>query len=99
MIPSQLIYSRKASLELRRLEEYIAERETVEIAAGYIERIQTRCEKLLTAPSQGTRRDSVKPGVRTTGFERRITIAFRVRGDILRILSIAYEGRRYESDL
>jgi toxin ParE1/3/4 len=97
--PTQLIYSQKADRELKSLERYISERESAEIAAAYIERIQLRCEKLLTAPLQGTRRDHVRPNLRTTGFEKRATIVFRVTRTTVRILSIAYGGRRYESGL
>ena len=99
MRPTQLIYSRKAGRELQSLERYIAKRESKEIAAAYIERIQSRCERILQAPLQGTRRDYIRPNLRTTGFEKRVTIAFRVTETTVRILSIAYGGRRYESDL
>ena len=33
---------------------------------------------LETSPARGTRRDDIRPGLRTIGFERRPTIAFRI---------------------
>ena len=95
----RLIYSPIASRALQKIEAYIALKESQEIAEAYIERIEVRCRRLLIAPEQGTRQDSYRIGVRTTGFERRVTIAFRVTNDAVRILSIAYGGRRYQADL
>ncbi len=95
----RLIYAPAAAKSLKRLEEYIAWQKSPEIAEEYIRRIEVRCQKLLIAPEQGTRQDEYRPGVRTTGFERRVTIAFRVTKASVRILSIAYGGRRYQGDL
>jgi plasmid stabilization system protein ParE len=44
-------------------------------------------------PQRGTTRDDIRPGPRTVGFERRVTIAFTVVGDDLIILRILYAGR------
>jgi toxin ParE1/3/4 len=49
-------------------------------------------------PERGTRRDDLAPGVRTIGFERRVTIAFRVLEDAVEILAVAYAGRDFEVD-
>jgi toxin ParE1/3/4 len=39
------------------------------------------------------------PGLRTIGFERRVTIAFRVLKSRVEIVAIAYGGRDFESEL
>jgi toxin ParE1/3/4 len=39
------------------------------------------------------------PGLRTIGFERRVTIAFRVLKTQVQIITIAYGGRDFESEL
>lgn len=54
---------------------------------------------LMTFPERGTRRDDIAPGFRTMGFERRVTIAFRVLDQIVEIVAIAYAGRDFESEL
>ena len=95
----RLIYSPTASRALQQIEAYIAQNESQEIAEEYVERIEVRCRRLLLAPEQGTRQDHFRIGVRTTGFERRVTIAFRVTHNAVRILSIAYGGKRYQADL
>jgi toxin ParE1/3/4 len=52
-----------------------------------------------TFPERGTRRDDLAPGLRTIGFERRATIAFRVgRTDVV-IVRIFYGGQDFERDL
>jgi len=98
-MPKDLIYSRRAAKTLQSLQEYIALHNSEDVAIHYVERIKARCEKLLLAPEQGTRQDQIRPGVRTIGFEGRVTIAFRVTQRSVRILSIAYGGRQYEPDL
>jgi toxin ParE1/3/4 len=43
------------------------------------------------------RRDDLLPGLRTIGFERRITIAFVVTADTVLIEGIFYGGQDFES--
>jgi toxin ParE1/3/4 len=40
-------------------------------------------------------RDDLAPGIRTTGFERRATIYFKLVEDRVIILGIFYGGRRF----
>jgi toxin ParE1/3/4 len=62
-----------------RLYQYIAAEAGTEIAASYIDRIETACMALETFPEHGMRRDDIRRGLRTMGFERRATIAFQVK--------------------
>lgn len=55
--------------------------------------------KLAHFPERGTRRPDIVPGLRTIGFERRVTIAFRVLKTRVEIVAIAYAGRDFENDL
>lgn len=48
---------------------------------------------------RGTRRDDIRPGLRTVGFERRATIAFKVLAREVVIVRIFYGGRDFESIL
>lgn len=54
---------------------------------------------LETSPARGTRRDDIRPGLRTIGFERRATIAFRIVDREVVIIRIFYGGRDFESIL
>jgi toxin ParE1/3/4 len=42
---------------------------------------------------RGTKRDDIRPGLRITGFERRITIAFHVETTTIVIDRVLYAGR------
>jgi toxin ParE1/3/4 len=51
------------------------------------------------SPDRGTRRDDILPGLHTIGFERRVTIAFRVLKTRVEIVTIAYGGRDFKNAL
>jgi toxin ParE1/3/4 len=44
-------------------------------------------------PERGTRRDDLRPDLRVTGVERRVTIAFHVTAEAVIIDRILYGGR------
>lgn len=85
-----------AEADLFALHDYIAKAAGLRIAGDYIGRIEAACMQLETFPERGTKRDDLAPGVRTIGFERRVTIAFRVLADAVEIVAIAYAGRDFE---
>jgi toxin ParE1/3/4 len=66
-------------------------------ADAYIARIVTFCTGLATFPLRGQKRDDLLPGLRTIGFERRVTIAFAVTADTVLIEGIFYGGRNFEA--
>jgi toxin ParE1/3/4 len=89
----------EALADLAALYDYIASESSPEIAIGYVRRIQTACMRLATFPERGRRRDDILPDLRVIGFERRVTIAFRVLKTRVEIVTIAYGGRDFESEL
>ena len=88
-----------AEADLFGLYDYIAEDAGQAVAGAYIERIEAACMALATFPERGTRRDDLRPGLRTIGFERRATIAFQVRRDDVLIVRIFYGGQDFERAL
>jgi toxin ParE1/3/4 len=60
-------------------------------------RIVAFCEGLTTFPLRGTHRDDLLPGLRVTGFERRVTIAFVVTDAAVLIEGLFYGGRDFET--
>ena len=66
------------------------------VAGAYIDRIETACPSLETFPERGTKRDDIRPGLRTMGFERRATIVFQVLAAEVVIVRIFYGGQDYE---
>ena len=55
------------------------------------------CLALGNAPHQGTKRHDLAPGMRTTRFERRGEIYFKLVGNRVNMIGIFYGGRRYGS--
>jgi len=76
------------------LQNYLGERFYPENAAKFVRRLALKCIALGSLPEQGQRRDDIRPGVRTTGFERRVTILFEVREHEVIILDLYYGGRQ-----
>lgn len=88
-----------AEADLFGLYQYIAVESGLDIAAGYINRIEAACMALETFPERGLRRDDIRPGLRLMGFERRATIAFEVTEGEVVIVRVLYGGRDLERAL
>jgi plasmid stabilization system protein ParE len=65
----------------------------VDVAERYVRRIVLYCEGLTHFPERGLVRDWLRPGLRTIGFEGRVTIAFVVQERRVTILRILSAGR------
>jgi toxin ParE1/3/4 len=86
-------FSPEARRDLFALYDYIARDSGPARAMGYIERIEDYCLGFADAPERGTRRDDIRPGLRTVGFERRVLIAFDIGSADVTIDRILYGGR------
>lgn len=93
-------FAPSAQQQLNAIEDYIA------VASGYpavaeqfVDDIVAYCESFETFPERGTQRDDLLPGLRTVGYRRRITVAFRVNAANLSvtILGVFYGGQDFES--
>lgn len=98
MIRRAIVFSPEARDDLLVLYDWIASEASPETAMSYIGRVERFISGFETAAERGTRRDDIRPGLRTIGFERRLTIAFAVDEQIT-ILRIFYAGRKWEGDL
>jgi toxin ParE1/3/4 len=88
-----------AEADLFGLYRHIADEADHAVAGAYIDRIEATCRALETFPERGTRRDDIRPGIRTMGFERRATIVFQVKRPEVVIVRIFYSGQDYERTL
>lgn len=95
----RVVYAPEAEAQLVALYRYIAAAASPEIAADYTEAIVTQCESLKTLPLRGTGRDEIRPGLRTMGFRKRVTIAFDVADDLVTVLGIFYGGQNFAAML
>ena len=96
---NRVVFSRRAERRLTELYDYIAGANSPVVAIGYIRRIRLACLALADFPERGRRRDDILPGLRIIGFERRVTIVFRVLATRVEIVTIAYGGRDFEREL
>jgi toxin ParE1/3/4 len=90
-------FSPEALGDLIDLYDYIAMRDGLERAIGYIDRIEDCCRNLSIFPDRGIKRDELRPSLRVLGFERRAIIAFQLTPDKVTILRILYGGRDLEA--
>jgi toxin ParE1/3/4 len=98
-VAHKVVFRPRAETRLNELYEYIAGHSSEGIAIGYVRRIREACESLAHVPERGTKRDDILPGLRTIGFEGRVTIAFRVLKSRVEIVTIAYGGRDFAREL
>jgi toxin ParE1/3/4 len=95
----QVIFTPLAERQLDKLHEYISDNSNEAGADDYVGRIVEYCESFVTLPERGAPRDDVLPGLRVTGFERRVTIAYIVTAEAVLIEGIFYGGQDFEAAL
>lgn len=79
--------------DLNELYDWIADKADPVTALSYIERLESYCRGFDVASERGELRNDIRPGLRVTGFERRITVAFIVEDTRVVILRLFYGGR------
>jgi toxin ParE1/3/4 len=92
-------FSKKSQADLISIYEYIAEQGDPDRALAYVERIRDYCLTLSRFPERGTAWEHVSRGVRVVGFERRVSIAFRIKDRTVTIVRVLYGGRDIPRDL
>lgn len=63
------------------------------VAERFVDRLLATCERIGLAPWGGTLRDDLAPGLRTTTFERRILIVYRIEPELVDVVNLFYKGR------
>lgn len=93
----RIIFTPEARDQLDQLHTYIAAAADAEIASGFINGIINHIARLEEFPMRGTMRDDSRPGLRTMGWRRRVTIAFMVEEHDVVVIGIFYGGRDFEA--
>jgi toxin ParE1/3/4 len=93
-----VVISASAEADLLAIYDYIADRAGTTVALQFVQAIEAHCLGFAHTPERGTRRDDLRPGLRTVGFRRRATILFEVdkRRRQVVIHGIYYAGRQWE---
>ena len=95
----RVVFAPEAEEQLVALYLHIAEAASPEIAGNYTEAIVKQCEGLRSIPPRGTRRNYIRPGLRTIRFRRRVTIAFSAVDEVVTVHGIYYGGQDFEKAL
>jgi toxin ParE1/3/4 len=89
----QVEFSPSAETQLHHLEDYLAERFYPGNAERFVKRLVRACHRLALAPHRGKRLDQIRPGIRMVGFERRVSIYFKLEGEKVFILGLFFGGK------
>lgn len=93
----RVLFTPRADRQMADLFDYVSDHASEVVATRYLGRIVAFCEALDVFPLRGQQRNDILPGLRTVGFERRITIAFVVETEAVLIEGIFYGGQDFES--
>jgi len=96
-----VIFTPRAERQLAHLYGTIADDGGEARADNYVGKIVATCEALSTFPERGTKRDDVRPNLRTMGYAKSATIAFSVNTatDTVTIHGVFYGGQDFETVL
>jgi len=92
-VTREVVFSPEALGDLMEIYNVIVPDGGAARAENYTDRIVAICLGLATFPERGTRRDDLRPGLRTTIWRRRITIAYHITPATVAIDRILYGGR------
>ncbi|WP_152046664.1 type II toxin-antitoxin system RelE/ParE family toxin [Aureimonas psammosilenae] len=91
-----VVFHRAAEKDLDLIYEAIAE-DSPSNAIGFVRRLREHCLRFAHMPHRGQVLAGTNEIVRTTPFEKRAVIAYRVDDDRVTVLRIAYAGRDLRS--
>jgi toxin ParE1/3/4 len=94
-----VIFSPEAIVHLQGVFDYIAERDSELAAERFVRKIRDHCKGFDVFPMRGTARDDIRSGMRMVGYNRQVSIAFRIDSEIVTILAIFYGGQNYDEIL
>jgi toxin ParE1/3/4 len=87
-------FTKEAVRDLQNLYDWVQARAGPVVARNYVARLIEAAQKLSTFPHRGTVHEELGKGVRTIGFERRVSIVFVVQETEVDVLRLLYAGRR-----
>ena len=94
-----MIFSPEAASDLAGLYDFLTESAGPERARVWLGRFEAHCLSFEIAAERGARRDDIRPGLRISSFERRITLAFTVTPTQVLFLRFFYAGANWEPTL
>jgi toxin ParE1/3/4 len=95
-VKHSVVFAPEAIDDLRSLYDIIADASLPARALSYVEELRQYCLDLAHFPERGTRRDAIRPGLRTIGYRRRVTVTFHIMETDVVIDRLLYGGRDLE---
>lgn len=99
----RLNYTPEARRQLHELDAWISEAASTEIATRFVTAVMAHIDGILAFPLAGRARDDIRPGMRTTTYQKRTLIAYEMdesRGKrVVTIIGIFHGGQDWESAL
>jgi len=92
-VTRRVVFAPEALADLDDIFAWIADAASVAVAQSYVERIRVYCQGFAMFLERGTLRGDLRRGLRTIGYQRRLTIAFVVDGDEVVFVRFANRGR------
>ena len=96
-MPHHVVLTPVARAQLTVIFDYVAVASSLDIARRFTAAILDHMESFADFPLRGTPRDDIRPGLRTTTWRRRVTMAYLVEGEAVVFVGIFYGGRDYEA--
>lgn len=85
-----ITFDPQAINDLGEIRLWIASQASEAIADRYAERLVSFCRQLDLFPQRGEARDDLYPGLRVVVFERRVSVAFKLYENDVRIVRLFY---------
>ncbi|MFL6059747.1 MAG: type II toxin-antitoxin system RelE/ParE family toxin [Marmoricola sp.] len=93
----------EAERQLNEIDDWIAANAAADIARRFISAILEHIDGILLFPLAGRSRDDIRPGMRTTTYEKRTLVAYEVdepSGElVVNILGVFHGGQDWETAL
>ena len=99
MIRRTVVVTRVARSDLTAIYDHIAAEVSQRVARTYTQRVEAWLATFDLGAERGTLREDLQPGLRTIGFERRVTAAFIVEDERVVILRLFYGGQDWGAAL
>lgn len=94
-----VVLAPEAEDDLSALYDYIAENASPGTAFDFVTRIEAFCRSLTRAAERGAHHAAVREGLRSVGFEGRVTIVFHVDQSTVSILRVFPAGRNWTEEI
>jgi len=93
-----VLFTPRAERQLSDLYAYIAAYSGEGRAEMFVSAIINDCRTLASFPERGSKRDDIRPNLRTKGYSRRVTIAFSVDSAMstVTVHGVFYGGQDFE---